>query len=231
MGFRSFGGSGGTDETGRLWPGQPPRDLAVRLADALQYESCGPLDLWDEISGWLNVNGVTPPRISGLHLVSLERVSPGSTKFLSRTQKGSAMQLTRLIYASKHKGLSPDVVDRILQKSRANNVRDNITGALIVHEKSFMQLIEGSRLEIARCFMRIMQDSSHYDVQVISCGDVAQRLFQEWSMHLIRASRIKEEILSGYKINGAFDPSMMSEFAIEDLCRTLSGGHWEAEAA
>lgn len=213
------------------WPERPPRDLAVRLAGALQYENCGPQDLWDEIGDWLGQHSITPPNIANIPLVSQEPSVSGSRKFLTRTQEGSAMQLTRLVYTSKHRLLNPVGIDRILQKSRANNVRDLVTGALIVGETHFMQLIEGSRLEISRCFMRIMQDKSHYDIQVISCGDVAHRLFQEWSMHLIRASRIKEDIISGYKIDGSFNPSKMSEFAIEDLCRTLSAGNWEAEAA
>lgn len=213
------------------WPDRPPRDLAVRLADALQYESCGPQALWDEIGDWLGLNSVKPPNISFIQLVSPEYEPPGSRKFLPRTQQGSAMQLTRLIYTSNHSGLTAEELDRILQRSRANNVRDRVTGALIVADTQFLQVIEGSRLEISRCFMRIMQNRSHHDIQVISCGDVAQRLFQEWSMHMIKASRIKQEIMSGYSINGAFDPGMMSEFAIEDMCRTLANGNWEADAA
>ena len=230
MGSENFGGLN-AGELAEHWPDRPPRDLAVRLADALQYENCGPQDLWDEIGDWLGIHGVAPPNISHLHLVSQEDSPPGLGKFMPRTQQGSAMQLTRLVYTSKHKGLSPEVIDRILQKSRANNVRDLVTGALLVGESHFMQLIEGSRLDIGRCFVRIMQDKNHHDIQIISCGDVSQRLFQAWNMHLIKASRIKEEILSAYKINGVFNPSAMSEFAIEDLCRTLSSGNWEAEAA
>ncbi len=141
------------------------------------------------------------------------------------------MQLTRLIYTSRHKPLKPEVVERILQKSRANNVRSQLTGALIVAESHFMQLLEGGRTEISQCFMRIMQDRRHHDIQVISCGDVSKRLFQEWNMHLIEAPRIKEEIMSGFRTNGTFNPATMSEFAIEDLCRTLAAGQWEAEAA
>ena len=141
------------------------------------------------------------------------------------------MHLTRLIYASRHKPLKPEVIDRILQRSRSNNVRDQVTGALIVTDTHFMQLTEGGRAEISRCLMRVMQDKRHHDIQVISCGDVTQRLFQEWNMHLIEASRIKEDIMSGYRTNGIFDPATMSEFAIEDLCRTLAAGHWQAEAA
>jgi len=139
--------------------------------------------------------------------------------------------LTRLIYVSKHERLDVESLDRILQQSRANNVRDNITGALIIGEENFLQLLEGERAAVAQAFMRIMQDARHHDVHVICAGDSEQRLFFEWSMHRIETSRMKQEILARYEINGVFDPAGMSQFAIEDLCRTLSTGDWEAMAA
>jgi len=141
------------------------------------------------------------------------------------------MQLTRLIYVSNHDGTAVEMLDRILQASRANNVRDGITGALVIGEKHFMQLLEGDRTAVGQCFMRITQDDRHHGIQVICSGDAEHRLFIEWSMHRIETSRIKQEILSRYSISGTFDPVQMSQFAIEDLCRTLSAGDWEACAA
>ena len=141
------------------------------------------------------------------------------------------MQLTRLIYASNHDGITPEMLDRILQASRANNVRDGITGALVIGERHFLQLLEGDRSAIGRCMMRVMQDNRHHGIQVISTGEVGHRLFYEWSMHSIETSRMKKAILSNYEINGAFDPVRMSQFAIEDLCRVLSAGDWQALAA
>jgi hypothetical protein len=141
------------------------------------------------------------------------------------------MRLTRLIYASKHDDTDAETLDRILQTSRANNVRDGITGALVINQHNFLQLLEGDRGAIGQCFMRIMQDDRHHDIQVIATGEAAHRLFVEWSMHRIETSRIKTEILSHYLVEGVFDPSRMSQRAIEDLCRTLSGGGWEALAA
>ncbi len=141
------------------------------------------------------------------------------------------MQLTRLIYASNHDGLAFETVDHILQKSRANNVASGITGALVITDTQFMQLLEGDRTAVAGCFMRIMQDDRHRDIQVICAGDVGHRLFSEWSMHLIKASRIKQDILSRYFINGTFDPAGMSEGAVSDLCRALAAGDWEKAAA
>lgn len=141
------------------------------------------------------------------------------------------MQLTRLIYASRHDRPSVETIDRILQTSRANNVRTGITGALVIGEHHFLQLLEGDRPAVAQCFMRIMSDNRHHDIQIIGCGDAAQRSFTEWSMHRIETSRIKTHIMSRYTRNGAFDPLRMSQIAIEDMCRVLSKGDWDALAA
>lgn len=141
------------------------------------------------------------------------------------------MRLTRLIYASNHENTDVETLDGLLQTSRANNVRDGITGALVISETHFMQLLEGDRAAIGQCFMRIMQDERHHDIQVLCSGDAEHRLFVEWSMHRIETTRVKPEILSNYLIDGAFDPCRMSQHEIEDLCRTLSRGGWETMAA
>ncbi len=141
------------------------------------------------------------------------------------------MLITRLIYASHHDDTPIEILDQILRKSRANNVRDGISGALVIAKGHFLQLLEGDRQAVAQCFMRIAQDRRHRDVSLISAADTDFRLFHEWSMHRIEASRIKQEILSCYTINGVFDPVSMSQAAIEDMCRTLSVGHWDALAA
>jgi len=139
--------------------------------------------------------------------------------------------LTRLIYVSKHDGIATETLDRVLQASRSNNVRDGITGALVIGEQNFLQLLEGGRAAVADCFMRIMQDTRHHDIQIICAGDAETRLFFDWSMHRIETSRMKQEILSRYEVDGTFDPLCMTQFAVEDMCRTLSAGGWEALAA
>lgn len=141
------------------------------------------------------------------------------------------MELTRLIYASFHKGTAAKTVDNILQVSRSNNVRDRITGALVIDEQYFLQLLEGSRTCVAQCFMRIMQDDRHGDIRIISAGDIVQRQFMEWSMHMIETTQVKKAIMSQYTVDGVFDPTKMSQTAVERLCRTLSGDNWKAIAA
>ena len=74
------------------------------------------------------------------------------------------MQLTRLIYAVNLDGTANETLDRMLQPSRARNVRNGITGAMVINEAHFMQLLQEDRYAVAQCFMRIMQDNRHHDV-------------------------------------------------------------------
>jgi hypothetical protein len=110
-----------------------------------------------------------------------------------------------------------------MRVSRRNNLRDEITGVLVVSKGSFMQLLEGSRPKVGRCLMRIMQDERHRDIQIISTNTVPNRLFPEWSMHRVEVSAIRRAILDRYLIQGEFRPGDMKQGAIEDLCRILSG--------
>lgn len=213
----------------RSWPEVPPRDLVLRLADALQYDGCGLDDLWDEIRDWLCLNGVVvTDQVLGRAVIEADR-QPAVPAFRTISQQGSKMNLTRLVYASTHACHDVSTFDAILEKSRSNNARDLITGALVIGETTFLQLLEGPRDAIGRCFARIMQDNRHQDIQAISCGDVAHRLFQDWTLHRIETSKIRQEILTRYYVKGKFNPGLMSEFAIGDLCLTLAEGQWNTE--
>lgn len=136
------------------------------------------------------------------------------------------MLLTRLIYASKHEPLAAGELDRLLDRSRINNLRDKITGALVVDDHWFMQVLEGERSAVAGTFMRIMQDNRHTEVQVICAADVNMRMFADWSMHHIQASRIKAEIVERHTVNGAFEPSALSARSCTELCRALADTDW-----
>lgn len=134
------------------------------------------------------------------------------------------MTPTRLIFSSTRADPSPQTVDSILRVSRANNVRDGVTGLLIVGEWQFVQLLEGDRASVSRCFLRITRDPRHQDRQVISTGDVPHRLFADHSMERIDFSSVRSSVLQRYLINGAFEPSRMPHVAIEQFCRELSEG-------
>ncbi len=141
------------------------------------------------------------------------------------------MGLTRLIYSSWRLDDGEGDVEAILHASRRNNDRDGLTGALVVGERQFLQVLEGARSAVGCCLERIMRDPRHEAVEVISTGEVPYRLFAEWTMHRIDTSAIKRRILNRYLIRGAFRPGELPQAAVEDLCRTLATQEWEASAA
>jgi hypothetical protein len=212
------------------WDDVPPADLRLRLDDVLQYEGCTTDDLWEAIRDWMESRGITRSRARPLALVPSVEVSLRENAVAPVAQSATAMQLTRLVYASKPDSLDSFALESIRTTSLRNNARDQVTGVLVVEDNSILQLIEGRREAIAKCFARIIEDSRHHDVQVISCGDVSRRLFQDWNMRLVNVSEIKREILSAHCVEGRFQPGIMSEFAVEEFCRALAVGGLEAGA-
>ena len=139
-----------------------------------------------------------------------------------------AMAPTQLIFSSTRTDSGSETVDAILRASRTNNARDGVTGLLIVGERHFVQLLEGDRASVSRCFLRITRDARHQDLEVISTGEVPQRLFAEQSMQRIDLSSVKSPSLGRYLLDGAFQPSWLPQAAVEQLCRELSPGHVQA---
>lgn len=212
------------------WEETLPVDLRLRLTDVLLYEDCNPDDLWEAIRDWMEARGIRRPQARPLHVMPLHDASKprGVTP---ATQAESMMQITRLVYTSRHEKLDTLAFESILKSSQWNNTLDLVTGVLVVDEASFLQVIEGSREAIAKCFARIMADKRHHDVQIIACGDVSRRLFHDWNMRLVNVHRIKQEILSEHYFEGRFQPGIMSEFAIEEFFRALTLGDFEISAA
>ena len=70
----------------------------------------------------------------------------------------------------------------LLEKSRRNNLRDDITGLLLYHEGNFFQALEGPMDAVQACYDRIVEDPHHQGHIVLMAEEVAQRNFSAWSM-------------------------------------------------
>ena len=92
------------------------------------------------------------------------------------------MSLMQLYYASTPFGFSDPLLNNILSKSRRNNERNDITGALICRADLFLQMLEGPRSAVTSTFHRILGDDRHLDVVLIGSGDIKTRLFPKWHM-------------------------------------------------
>ncbi len=95
----------------------------------------------------------------------------------------------RIVYCSRNRMHgSPDEVAQqiqdILAKSRVNNRKVDVTGALLYNAGSFAQVLEGPLAAVEGRFEVIQRDTRHSDVTVIEIGPISDRQFGNWSMGL-----------------------------------------------
>lgn len=132
------------------------------------------------------------------------------------------MPLTRLIYVSLRQDRAEHDLDDILAVSDRRNREGGITGALVAGDRHFLQLLEGRRADLGRCFARIARDRRHADLQVVSAGEARHRLFPDWTMKVVEQSLAMRLILRRLGAADTFSPPQMSQAVVEDLFRRLA---------
>jgi len=135
--------------------------------------------------------------------------------------------LHRLVYYSRNQISDDDTVfaanvDDILVKSRTNNARDQITGALLFNAGCFAQVLEGPLESVEAAFERIQQDDRHGDVSLLALDPITTRSFPNWAMGFVGTSDTNAERFAGIGTSSGFDPSRLSGDQIHTLLRDLT---------
>ena len=97
--------------------------------------------------------------------------------------------LTRLLYVSKPVGpITTHVTASLLENSRLSNKKSEITGVLCQGSGIYMQVLEGERTAVNALYSRIIADTRHHQVELLSFEEVDQRRYGQWSMALVQLS-------------------------------------------
>ncbi len=118
------------------------------------------------------------------------------------------MFLVRLIYCSTPSGVGDADIEDILDRSRANNALDGITGVLLYDGTHFLQVLEGGRSAVSKRFIVICNDKRHRDVELMELSPIRARRFPHWTMAYVGGTGLDEVIVSTYTAGG-FDPRRM----------------------
>ncbi len=140
--------------------------------------------------------------------------------------------LRRLVYYSRNRTAgTPEAMDgtirSILDASRVNNARVDVTGALMFNAGCFAQVLEGPSAAVEATFERIQQDERHGEVSLLAYDSVKARLFTEWSMAYVGASKAEAARYGDVADASGFDLSRMTG---DRLCALLHGLALEEEA-
>ena len=90
-------------------------------------------------------------------------------------------------------------IEKILEQSRDDNTKQNITGILLYSNGNFFQVLEGNKEDVLDLFSKIKQDDRHYDVLTIFKREVEQPKFQEYQVDFMSLdAAYKEQDLALY---------------------------------
>jgi Sensors of blue-light using FAD len=119
--------------------------------------------------------------------------------------------LVRLMYASRAvPAVDQEELIAILKKSKANNAKAGITGALCFSEGVFMQALEGGRNAVNQLYTRIAVDARHRDVVLLDYEEIEERRFSGWSMGQVNMQRLNPALLLKYSECAKLDPYAVS---------------------
>jgi hypothetical protein len=91
--------------------------------------------------------------------------------------------MLQLVYISTAKApVDAALLEAILAVSRRNNVKADVTGLLVAGGRRFLQVLEGPDQAVLATYARIQHDPRHKAFVLLSCKQVQDRAFGDWSM-------------------------------------------------
>lgn len=130
--------------------------------------------------------------------------------------------LVRLLYASRAAApVTQQIIDSILQSSRANNPALGITGILCHGGEVYMQALEGGREAVNELYMKIVRDTRHREVMLLHYAEVPERHFAGWTMGQVNLAKVNPSLLLKYSDKPALDPFTVSGRASMALLEEL----------
>lgn len=82
--FNQFS-SMGFEPSRSKWPEYVPKDLELRLLDALSYQGCSQAEIWDEVKSWLEENCIKPTEMVDQQRTVPDQQPRGCTKYSLKT--------------------------------------------------------------------------------------------------------------------------------------------------
>jgi hypothetical protein len=114
-----------------------------------------------------------------------------------RLASGDAMY--ELIYTSAQtRPLQRGQLSELLTSARTRNQGLDVSGVLLLQDKGFVQVLEGSEMVVAALFDKICKDPRHTTPAVMRRGPIPARQFAAWSMGFIECDAGTIKKLGGW---------------------------------
>jgi hypothetical protein len=141
-------------------------------------------------------------------------------------------QIVRLVYASRatfkpfsnvnNAGRMDENIVNILEISRNKNANNQLVGVLYYGHGHFFQCLEGSQKSIDQLYEKLLKDTRHTDLKILSNQTIDKLGFLGWEMKFATTDMEIRSFLKSYNM-ARFDPykfdSKMTEGLVEILLK------------
>lgn len=86
----------------------------------------------------------------------------------------------------------------LLGKAREKNERLGVSGMLVFHDNSFLQVLEGSQHSVEQLYQRITQDDRHAQCELLLRTFIDKRSFGDWTMGFVNTKLFGSQALPGF---------------------------------
>lgn len=125
---------------------------------------------------------------------------------------------------------SDEELEELLAVARANNAASDISGMLLYHDGSFMQVLEGEESVVESVYEKIELDDRHSNATVLVKGPVEDRTFRSWSMGYLPSTTLAD-LPKGFHpfLKRGFRRTSDTENAARKALLAFKEGRWRTE--
>ena len=141
------------------------------------------------------------------------------------------MSVYQIVYISAATiPFSDDDLKELLVVSRANNSSLGVSGMLVFHKGSFIQVLEGEHSAVESVLEKIEKDDRHSKVVVLLKGETAERTFESWAMGFLPSESLSD-IPEGFHpfLKSGFQKTGDTEDAARNALLAFKEGRWRAK--
>lgn len=162
--------------------------------------------------------------LAALDLLLLDEERLGEGDRLPDAADVGAGLLWSWIYVSQsllNTAQTDTMIDQIVESSRRNNRALDISGALMLADRTFAQVIEGTRENVETMRKKILADDRHRDIKTLWRGAVRERRFAGWTLAYAQSSHFYQSVMS--EIRRRADDPAASPTVIRLMARLAEG--------
>ena len=115
---------------------------------------------------------------------------------------------------------------KLLQDARKNNEALDISGMLLFHNGSFLQILEGEEDAVETLVAKIKQDPRHKSFNLLLREEIEERDFEDWSMGYVDVSGLADQIQGFVDYKSQFQAALNDTSKARRIVKAFQEGIW-----